>query len=297
MRGREGGTEPCEDKLTHRLLPPPLAAPPTNTSLWVSPGEEVLEGQGVTVTCSSDGAPPPSLLLSLEGEGLLCSGSTPVSVTMPLNNSAHFHCEASNQHGAQQVSRVVKVAGIMSLPLLNSPAHSQVTLLLKFPVAPSASPLQVSLSPAPPAHLGSTLVLTCKASGCPRPITLTWRRQDRNHKLLQETQPGELGEPGTGGAAGREETVSLLTLEDLELQDQGHYSCQAKCGPVVRTGTVQVQVFCESSTVSEQVLVGGATATGGGALRRPADPECSRCALVLQRSRPDQSCWTLAPPP
>lgn len=52
--------------------------------------------------------------------------------------------------------------------------------------------------------------------------------------------------------------VSLMTLEDLDLQDQGNYSCTAQCGPVVRTRTVQVQVFCESRTVSGQVSVCGA---------------------------------------
>lgn len=52
--------------------------------------------------------------------------------------------------------------------------------------------------------------------------------------------------------------MSLLTLEDVDLQDQGNYSCDAQCGPVVRTRTVHVQVFCESSPMSGQLSVGGA---------------------------------------
>lgn len=52
--------------------------------------------------------------------------------------------------------------------------------------------------------------------------------------------------------------MSLLTLEDVNLQDQGNYSCEARCGPVVRTKIVQVQVFCESSAMSRQLSVGGA---------------------------------------
>lgn len=251
----------------------------------------MLEGQEVTVTCSSDGPPLPSLLLRSEGAGILRSGPAPLSVTLLLNGSAHFYCLASNPLGAQQVSRAVRVAGMTSLPVSSRPASSQVRLLsegspsLSF----SASPLKVSLSPAPPAPLGTPLVLTCRASGCSHPPTLTWRRLDQNQTLLQGTQPGGLGGPGPGvpgepgepgepggpgepgvsgdtgesglggpGGPGPGETVSLLTLEDVDLQDQGDYSCVAQCGPVVRTRTVKVQVFCESSTVSGQVSVGRA---------------------------------------
>lgn len=99
----------------------PVVALPTNTSLQVSPGEEVLEGQEVTVSCSSDGAPPPSLLLRSEEAGLLLSGPGPLSVSLQLNSSAHFHCQASNRLGVQQVNRAVNVAGMTSLPMATRP--------------------------------------------------------------------------------------------------------------------------------------------------------------------------------
>lgn len=99
----------------------PVVAPPTNTSLQVSPGEEMLEGQEVTVTCRSDGAPPPLLLLRSEEAGLSLSGPAPLSVLLQLNGSAHFYCQASNQLGVQQVTRAVKVAGMTSLPMATWP--------------------------------------------------------------------------------------------------------------------------------------------------------------------------------
>lgn len=95
----------------------------------MSPGEEVLEGQEVTVTCSSDGPPLPSLLLRSEGAGILRSGPAPISVTLLLNGSTHFYCLASNPLGAQQVSRAVRVTGMTSLPVSSRPASSQVRLL------------------------------------------------------------------------------------------------------------------------------------------------------------------------
>lgn len=244
---------------------PPVVAPPTNTSLQMSE-EEVLEGNEVTVTCSSDGAPTPSLLLRSEEAGLLLSGPAPLSVSLQLNGSAHFHCQASNRLGVQQVNRAVKVAGMTSLPVLSRP-RPQPGEPVQDSVSLSASPLQVSLGPAPPAHLGSTLVLTCRAFGCPHPPTLNWRRLEQNQTLLQGTQPagpGEPGEPGGSGASGelpgepgQAEMISLLTLEDVDIQDQGNYSCEAQCGPVVRTKTVHVQVFCESSPMSRQLSVEG----------------------------------------
>lgn len=225
------------------------------------------EGQEVTVTCSSDGAPPPLLLLRSEEAGHLLSGPSPLLVLLQLNGSTHFHCQASNRLGVQQVNGAVRVAGMTSLPVSSRPRPTHVNLLktLFF----SASPLQVSISPTPPAHLGSTLVLTCRASGCPYPPTLTWRRLDQNQTLLQGKQPaaleepepgasGDPGEPGGKGTPGPGETVSLLTLENVDFQVEGNYSCEAQCGPVVRTRAIQVQVFCESSTMCRQLFVGGA---------------------------------------
>lgn len=230
----------------------------------VSPGEEILEGQVVTVTCSSDGAPPPSLLLRSDEAGLLLSGPSPLLVSLQLNRSAQFHCQASNRFGVQQANGAVSVAGMISRPVGPAPSHVDLLKTLSF----SASPLQVSVSPTSLAHLGSTLVLTCRALGCPRPPTLTWRRLDQNQTLLLRTGPagleepepgasGDSGEPGGPGEPGPEETVSMLTLEDVDFQVQGNYSCEAQCGSVVRTRTVPVQVFCESSTMSRQLFVGG----------------------------------------
>lgn len=97
----------------------------------------------------------------------------------------------------------------------------------------SAHPLQVELSPlVSAAELGSALLLTCRASGCLHPPTLTWRRTDRDRTFLQRTQ--------------QQDGLSLLQLQDLDLEDQGGYSCEAECDSVVRTGSTQVHVLCES---------------------------------------------------
>ncbi|XP_031167876.2 vascular cell adhesion protein 1b [Sander lucioperca] len=185
-------------------------APPTNTSLSVRPGDWLQEGQQVTFSCQSDGAPPPTLVLRRKGEELQRTGPAPSQLSFSLSSarledSAHYQCEASNQHGSQLVTRTVSV---------------------------TAHPLQVEVSPpVSSAERGSGLVLTCRASGCLHPPNFTWTRTDQNQNQSQNLQ-------GT-----QQDGLSLLRLQDLDLQDQGVYRCEAQCDSVIRTGTVQVHVY------------------------------------------------------
>uniref|UniRef100_A0A8C5DDJ0 Ig-like domain-containing protein n=1 Tax=Gouania willdenowi TaxID=441366 RepID=A0A8C5DDJ0_GOUWI len=181
--------------------------PPSNTSLWVSPSQDFVEGRSLSFTCHSDGAPPPSLALSREGVELSRVDSAP-SLTFSLGpaslqDSALYQCEATNQLGQQLVSTYVSVR---------------------------AHPLQVETSPLLSADRGSALVLSCRASGCLRP-TITWSRSDQNQNrsVLQ--------------GAGNQDGLSLLRLQDLDLQDQGEYQCEAECDGVSRTRTIQVRLY------------------------------------------------------
>uniref|UniRef100_A0A3B3U880 Vascular cell adhesion molecule 1b n=1 Tax=Poecilia latipinna TaxID=48699 RepID=A0A3B3U880_9TELE len=118
------------------------------TSLSVDPGEEVVEGQQVNFTCSSEGAPPPSLVLRRRGEELLRTDSAPLlSFSLPsasLKDSAHYECEASNQYGSQQESRSITVS---------DPPRSTV----------------LSVCPGEEVLEGQQVTLTCRSDGAPPP--------------------------------------------------------------------------------------------------------------------------------
>ncbi|XP_074525295.1 vascular cell adhesion protein 1b [Halichoeres trimaculatus] len=182
-------------------------APPTNTTLSLSPGERVMEGQQVTFTCQSEGAPPPLLVLKKEGVERHRSDSASSLLTFnvssaQLEDSAHYQCESTNQHGSQLVSSTLTVR---------------------------AHPLRVEVSPPLSAERGSAQVLTCRASWCLSAPSLTWRRTDQEGTVLQRTQ--------------QQDGLSLLHLQDLDLQEQGGFTCEAKCDSVIRTAQTWIQVY------------------------------------------------------
>uniref|UniRef100_A0A3Q2DID9 Vascular cell adhesion molecule 1 n=1 Tax=Cyprinodon variegatus TaxID=28743 RepID=A0A3Q2DID9_CYPVA len=108
------------------------------------------------------------------------------------------------------------------------PVRTALTLSMCSSLLP-AHPLQVEASPQVSAERGSALTLTCRASGCLHPPTLSWRRTDRNRTLLQKKKQRD----------GR----SQLHLWNLDLQHQGGYSCEAECDSVIRTREIHVQVY------------------------------------------------------
>uniref|UniRef100_H2TGZ5 Ig-like domain-containing protein n=1 Tax=Takifugu rubripes TaxID=31033 RepID=H2TGZ5_TAKRU len=195
-------------------------APPTNISLTVSPGEEVLEGQNVTFTCRSDGVPPATLVLKKEGVELERTdpASDPeltFSLSALMDDSAQYQCEASNQYGTQVVTRSISVR---------------------------AHPLQVELSPtAPVVEQGSGLVLTCRSSGCLQRPIWTWRWLEHSHNQEQDQEQDPKWSVLQKSHA--QDGESVLHLQNMDFLDQGEYSCEARCDNVVRYKTTHIQVL------------------------------------------------------
>lgn len=84
----------------------------------MSPASEVKEGESVTVSCLSDGAPVGRMVLRRLSEDqdveLQSSNGSSTSFTLSsalLADSALYQCEAFNEHGSQRASTHITVKG------------------------------------------------------------------------------------------------------------------------------------------------------------------------------------------
>uniref|UniRef100_A0A673W820 Vascular cell adhesion molecule 1b n=1 Tax=Salmo trutta TaxID=8032 RepID=A0A673W820_SALTR len=89
---------------------------PRGTTITVSPASEVKEGDSVTVSCLSDGAPVGWMVLRRLSEDqdvkLQSHNGSSTSFTLSsalLADSALYQCEAFNEHGSQRASTHITV--------------------------------------------------------------------------------------------------------------------------------------------------------------------------------------------
>ncbi len=77
--------------------------PPKNVSVSISPSGVIVEGDSVTLICSSD-SNPPALNFSWFKENQ--SSSVGSGQSFSALQSGRFYCEAHNQHGSQRSDAV-----------------------------------------------------------------------------------------------------------------------------------------------------------------------------------------------
>ncbi|KAK7136937.1 hypothetical protein R3I93_017112 [Phoxinus phoxinus] len=185
-----------------------VQAPPMDTLIVANPQSSLKEGDTVNISCKSSSVPVTQVVLSRRENGkdreLMTSKGDETSVilqSVKLSDSGMFVCEAFNEHGSQRTTLNLTVE-----------AHF----------------LEVELQPdSAVSDRGSSRVLSCKASGCPRP-EFSWKNLS-NMPILRRIK--------TDGFK------SKLFLDPVELEDEGTYLCEVTCGSIKSSKQTEVKVF------------------------------------------------------
>uniref|UniRef100_A0A8C1IEJ5 Vascular cell adhesion protein 1-like n=1 Tax=Cyprinus carpio TaxID=7962 RepID=A0A8C1IEJ5_CYPCA len=186
-----------------------VQAPPMDTLIVASPQSTLKEGDSVSIFCNSSGVPVTHVELSRRVNGvkteIISSGSAETSVTIDsvkLADSGLFMCEAFNDYGRQN-----------SILNLTVKAHL----------------LEVALQPDNEVVLekGSSLILSCQASGCPQP-KFSWKNLSKMPILRRLETDG---------------FQSQLVFDLVELEDEGTYLCEVTCGSIKKSKQTEVKVF------------------------------------------------------
>uniref|UniRef100_A0A8C2CBP5 Ig-like domain-containing protein n=1 Tax=Cyprinus carpio TaxID=7962 RepID=A0A8C2CBP5_CYPCA len=106
----------------HEHLPSPAVNPPQSVSVSISPSGVIVEGDSVTLSCSSD-SNPPALIFSWFKENQSSAVGSGQSLSISSFNSSHsghYYCEAQNKHGSQRSASVsVTVKAVYTLFMKN----------------------------------------------------------------------------------------------------------------------------------------------------------------------------------
>ncbi|XP_077761729.1 vascular cell adhesion protein 1 isoform X1 [Canis aureus] len=182
--------EPKERETTKELQ---VYISPRNTFISVTPSMRLQEGGSVTMTCASEGLPPPQIFWSKKLDNgnlqLLSGNATLTLIAMRLEDSGTYVCEGVNEVGKD---------------------GKEVELIVQ------EKPFTVEISPGPQiiAQIGDSVVLTCGVTDCESP-SFSWRTQ--------------IDSP-LSGTVKVEGAKSTLTLSPVNLENEHSYLCTVTCG-------------------------------------------------------------------
>ncbi|XP_065101141.1 vascular cell adhesion protein 1b isoform X2 [Paramisgurnus dabryanus] len=186
-----------------------VQAPPMNTIIEASQQTVLKEGQSISIFCKSDGVPVDRVVLrrmldsrTTELKSSVGSETSFTFESVEVSDSGFYECTAFNKFGSQSASLNLTVEAYL---------------------------LEVELQPSDAivAESGSSLTLSCNASGCPQP-TFTWK---------------SLGNLPNRGLIKTDGLLSKLFLDPVEVEDEGTYICEVTCGSAAKSKQTKVNVF------------------------------------------------------
>ncbi|KAL1246703.1 hypothetical protein QQF64_034366 [Cirrhinus molitorella] len=125
--------------------------PPKSISVSISPSGEIVEGDSVTLICSSDSNPPAEISW-YKGETFLKSGDSYSFTNIKSEASGNYKCSASNKHGSQ--------------------TSTAVTVNVRYP----PKSISVSINPSGEIVEGDSVTLICSSDSNP-PAEFSWIKE------------------------------------------------------------------------------------------------------------------------
>ncbi|XP_059408987.1 B-cell receptor CD22-like isoform X3 [Carassius carassius] len=109
---QDAGNYQCAVSGYEHLISPPvylnIEYPPQSVSVSISPSGEIVEGDSVTLSCSSDSNPPALIFrwFKENQNSAVGSGQSFIISSFNSSHSGRYSCEAQNQHGSQRSDSV-----------------------------------------------------------------------------------------------------------------------------------------------------------------------------------------------
>ncbi|XP_016145290.1 B-cell receptor CD22-like [Sinocyclocheilus grahami] len=156
----DAGNYQCAVSGYQRLKSPPVYLqvryPPQSVSVSVSPSGEIVEGDSVTLSCSSDSNPPALNFSWFKGETFLKSGDTYSITNITSEASGNFYCFARNEHGAN--------------------GSAAVTVNVMYP----PKSVSVSISASGEIVEGDSVTLSCSSDSNPPALNFSWFKENQS---------------------------------------------------------------------------------------------------------------------
>ncbi|MBN3325736.1 SN protein, partial [Atractosteus spatula] len=161
---------------------------PKNTSASVSSSGTILQGNSVTLTCSTNANPPVTnyTWFKVNGSQTVQTGAEQtLTFNITDTDSVQYYCEAQNEHGKEN--------------------STTVQLQAEYPPKDTS----VSISPSDVVLQDSSVTLTCNSNANPPVRNYTWFKVNE----------GQVTQAGFG---------NNLTFKVIKFGDSGQYYCEAK---------------------------------------------------------------------
>ncbi|XP_016375331.1 B-cell receptor CD22-like [Sinocyclocheilus rhinocerous] len=144
----------------HEHLPSPAVSitvvyPPQNVSVSRNGSGEIVEGDSVALSCSSDSNPPAEISW-FKGETLLGSGDTYSITDIKSEASGNYYCSARNKHGSQ--------------------ASAAVTVNVMYP----PKSIAVSINGSGEIVEGDSVTLSCSSDSNPPALNFSWFKENQS---------------------------------------------------------------------------------------------------------------------